>query len=328
MKILVIGAGAIGSLMIHYLCRAGNDVTVLARRTADALRDNGLVVRHYLQHKTTTDHPTVVDSVPTDERFDIVFSVMQGQQQKAVLPTLFAVKTRLIVVVGNNPEADFCQNQILANRTDNCPLLFGFQLSAGHREGGKAVVGRLPKTELFIGGLHGAASPDAVSMVSRAFPAKGWKVTPLDDMHGFYLCHAAEILPYAYMCYKVGCQLKRLKRRDIKLIVRASDECFKYLKNLGVSIMPKNEDDFYRGGPKTCAMFLLYRLMSKTVLGRLMVSDHCKSGIEEMIYIDRKFDEFRALHPGRPMPVWDEIRRFMPKSEADFQKLIAKAQTN
>lgn len=31
MKILVFGAGAIGSLLIHYLCEAKNDVTVIAR---------------------------------------------------------------------------------------------------------------------------------------------------------------------------------------------------------------------------------------------------------------------------------------------------------
>ena len=84
MKILVYGSGALGSLMIHFLCKAGNDVTVVARSTADELRRNGLVVRHYLQRKTTTDHPKIVESAPVDEPFDIVFSEMQGQQQKSL----------------------------------------------------------------------------------------------------------------------------------------------------------------------------------------------------------------------------------------------------
>jgi 2-dehydropantoate 2-reductase len=49
MTILVFGAGAIGSLMAHYLCKAGNDVTVVARSTYEELSKNGLVIRHYLQ---------------------------------------------------------------------------------------------------------------------------------------------------------------------------------------------------------------------------------------------------------------------------------------
>ena len=57
MTILVFGVGAIGSLMAHYLCKAGNDVTVVARSTYEELSKNGLVIRHYLQKKTTVDHP-------------------------------------------------------------------------------------------------------------------------------------------------------------------------------------------------------------------------------------------------------------------------------
>ena len=84
-KILVFGTGAIGSVMTHYLCKAGNDVTVIARSTFNELSKNGLVIRHYLQKKTTVDHPKVRREAD-DKHYDIVFSVMQGQQQLAVLP--------------------------------------------------------------------------------------------------------------------------------------------------------------------------------------------------------------------------------------------------
>ena len=317
MKILVYGSGALGSLMIHYLCKAGNDVTVVARSTADELRRNGLIVRHYLQRKTTIDHPKIVESAPLGEQFDIVFSVMQGQQQKALLDVFIGLKTNLLVLVGNNLEADHCQNRILAERND-LQLLFGFQNSAGHREGGKAVVGRLPVTELFVGGLHQPAPDWAIDAIRKAFSIKDYKVTPISDMQAYYLCHVAEVMPYGYMCYKCGCNLKQLTRRDIEFIMQASKECFAYLKSAGVSVMPKGEDRFYNGGLRTYAMFLLYRLMSKTVLGRLMVSDHCQNGIEEMIYIDQKFDEWRRQHRGSPMPTWDGIRRHMPENKADI----------
>ena len=317
MKILVYGSGALGSLMIHFLCKAGNDVTVVACSTAGELRRNGLVVRHYLQRKTTTDHPKIVESAPVDERFDIVISLMQGQQQKALLDAFICLKTNLLVLVGNNLEADYCQNRILAERND-LQLLFGFQNSAGHREGGKAVVARLPVTELFVGGLHQPAPDWAIDTIRKAFSIKDYKITPISDMQAYYLSHVAEVMPYGYMCYKCGCNLKKLRRYDIQLIMQASKECFAYLKSTGVSVMPEGEDRFYNGGLRTYAMFLLYRLMSKTVLGRLMVSDHCQNGIEEMIYIDQKFDEWRRQHSGSPMPTWDGIRRYMPKSREDI----------
>ena len=38
MRVLVFGVGAIGSLMVHYLCKAGNDVTVVARSTYEELK--------------------------------------------------------------------------------------------------------------------------------------------------------------------------------------------------------------------------------------------------------------------------------------------------
>jgi len=93
--------------------------------------------------------------------------------------------------------------------------------------------------------------------------------------------------------------------------MKASNECFNYLKSIGVNVRPKNEDKFYSGGLKTAAMFLLYRLMSKTVLGRLMIQDHCENGIEEMHYIDQKFEKLRQQNKGTPMPVWNEIRKYL-----------------
>ena len=38
MRVLVFGVGAIGSLMVHYLCKAGNDVAVVARSTYEELK--------------------------------------------------------------------------------------------------------------------------------------------------------------------------------------------------------------------------------------------------------------------------------------------------
>ncbi|MDQ0195292.1 ketopantoate reductase [Paenibacillus wynnii] len=52
MRILVFGAGVLGSYLAHALVRGGNDITVLARgKRAEELNNDGVVVRHYFQRK-------------------------------------------------------------------------------------------------------------------------------------------------------------------------------------------------------------------------------------------------------------------------------------
>ncbi|MBR1751296.1 MAG: hypothetical protein IJ740_10540 [Ruminococcus sp.] len=315
MKILVFGVGAIGSLLIHFLCKAGNDVTVVARSTYDDLKNNGLVIEHVLQKKTTTDRPAVVKEADMSQHYDIVFSVMQGQQQFSMLDTLSAVNTRLIVMVGNNPECDRCESYIKEHSSTKRHVLFGFQNSAGHRENGKTFAGVLPTTELVLGGAHSAADSKAAARVKRAFAVKGYKVTEVDDMYAYYMYHIAEIMPYILMSYKAEYDLKRMTRSDIKRIIKATGECFNYLKTTGIKVMPPKEDGFYSGGIKGIGMYLLYRIMSRTVLGDLMVADHARNGIVENRYLDSEFEKFCSAHKGTPMPTWDGMRKYLPKQE-------------
>lgn len=64
MKILVYGAGVIGSYLIHVLCTANNDVTVLARgKHKEILESHGLEIYNHLQHKTTNDKVRVIDRI-------------------------------------------------------------------------------------------------------------------------------------------------------------------------------------------------------------------------------------------------------------------------
>ena len=309
MKILVYGVGAIGSLMVHFLCRAGNDVTVAARSTYKTLKENGLVVVHRIQNKTTVDRPKVVKQADLNEKYDIVFSVMQAEQQKNVLDILSKVNTRLVVLVGNDPEADFCERYIKEHMTKQRYVLFGFQDSAGCRKDGKAMVGRLPVTGITVGGLHEKAAPKAIAAVKHAFRGQAVKITETNDMYGYYLYHIAEIMPYCYISYKYGNDLKKAVKSDMDDIMRATKECFGYLTAQGIKPVPEGEEKYYSGGIKTLAMKTLYRIMSKTALGNIMVAEHCENGIKEMQYLDTWFEKYRAEHSGTPMPTWDRLRK-------------------
>lgn len=71
MRILIIGAGVLGSNLAHSM-RKGNDITILARgRTYQNLKNGGLVIKHKLGKKTT-DCFTVIDKLQTDDIYDAI----------------------------------------------------------------------------------------------------------------------------------------------------------------------------------------------------------------------------------------------------------------
>ena len=62
MRLLIIGAGVLGSNLAHSI-RKGNDVTILARnKTYENLKNNGLIIKHKLGKKTI-DHFNVIEKL-------------------------------------------------------------------------------------------------------------------------------------------------------------------------------------------------------------------------------------------------------------------------
>ena len=58
MRVLIYGAGVLGSYLAHVLHRGDNDVTLLARgKRLEELRENGLVIKCYLMLKLMVATP-------------------------------------------------------------------------------------------------------------------------------------------------------------------------------------------------------------------------------------------------------------------------------
>ena len=309
MKILLYGAGALGSLTIHYLVKSGHEVTAVARRSYDSLQKNGVIVNHYLQKKITIDKVNVVKEPDKTIHYDAVLSVMQSHQQKALIRDFAQVNSDLILLIGNQIMPNYLEHEILKHAVSERRVLFGFQSSAGHREGDVAVSGHLPITPLYLGGLHQSAQEQDKKRLEKIFRTPEIKISWIDNMQAYYLCHMAEIMPYAYLAYACDCDLRKASKQDIRNIMTATNEMFAYLKSIHIRITPPNEEEYYQEGFKAKLMyFLYYHLMTKTVLGELMVTDHCKNAVEEMQAIDAYVQRLRTKKSGSPMPTWDSMR--------------------
>ena len=230
MKILVYGCGVIGSYLIHKLCEAGNDVTVVSRgKWKEVLEKKGLRIHHKLSGKDTLDHPKVVGNVPDTNYYDIVFSVMQGQQQKLLIPELAKANAPLVILVGNNPCAARMEEELLSLSANGKKILFGFQGTAGVREADSVTCVSLGGS-MTIGGLHQEPDSTTKQKLLIAFGNTGYQLHWTDDMEGWLYCHAAFILPVVYLSYGLDCDLTKASLKDVNELVEAIRDGYKLIR--------------------------------------------------------------------------------------------------
>ncbi|MEI3499056.1 MAG: 2-dehydropantoate 2-reductase N-terminal domain-containing protein [Bacilli bacterium] len=100
MKILIIGAGVLGSNLAHSI-KKGNDVTILARNKTYENQSNGLIIKHKLGKKTI-DHFNVIEKLDKNDIYDVIFIVSRFSSLDSIVPIIKNNKSKNIVFVGNN----------------------------------------------------------------------------------------------------------------------------------------------------------------------------------------------------------------------------------
>lgn len=311
MDILVYGAGVIGCELAHMLCKGGGRVTLLARGAwRDAIRRDGLVIRHYAQLHTTVDRLETVDRLDPERVFDLIFVVMQAGQLPAALPEVAANRSRYVVLVGNNPAAEQSLRLISEGSAVEKEVAFGFQGTGGRRDGGR-VISIHAGVGMTAGGLDGPLSEAFQGLLLQAFSGTGYRLTREDRMDAWLKSHLALILPISYVCYEVGGRLPRATPAQRRAILDAALEGCVMLRSLGVPIRTEDGEDYYRPGPKRRRMAAMLYLMAKTPLGQLAASDHAMRAVGEMRALDEAFEDLRR-RAGTLMPVWDSLRAGIP----------------
>ncbi len=315
MKVLVYGAGVIGGQLVHALSKSGNDVTVIARGAwKETLEKDGLRIRHYIQKKDTTDHPHVLEK-PDRQRYDAVFAVMQYRQMEQILEDLSAVNSPMVVLVGNNLSVSEMESRILRAAVSPKEVLFGFGSTAGTRENGKLPTVHAGDGKLTIGKAHAEVAAKEKALLKRIFAGSRMAVSYCDNMDAWLKYHAALILPVVYLCYKTGCDLKRSTKEERKLLLDAVGDAYHLLMELGYPVRPAgDEKNLEPGITNTMVKFVIY-WMSRTRIGALCTTEHCRHAPREMEDLDSAFQNLRAQKPDFPMPHFDELYKMMPAWE-------------
>lgn len=312
MRTLVFGAGVIGAYLAHVLCEGGNDVCILARKKrAESLNKNGLVIYHHLQHKTTRDKVEAVTSIEGHE-FDVAFVVMPYHKLEAALSQICEIKTKVLVLVGNDLSPARIYDHIKEKAPDIKRIMFAFQVSGGKKEADRFVCERFGASWMDIGMLHGETSPKLKKYIERMFAGTGYKINWQGDMEDYLICHPAAILPIGYLSYICGGDLRKSTKEQRKMMFDASSEAYAFLRAKGVTIYPQGDDAFYGSGAKGFLMKFLYFIMAKSAIGDLVACEHCRNAVSEMEQIDKFYEKLMEGYPKDKLKVWNRLSSLMP----------------
>jgi 2-dehydropantoate 2-reductase len=312
MRVLVFGAGVLGSYLAHVLVRGGNDVTVLARgKRAEQLTKDGLVLRHYFQYKNTVDAVKVISELQSDDRYDLIFVVMKYNDFPAVLPILAKNQSENIILVGNNGDVHGMQKDLQEMSDVRKNILFGFQLSGGIREEKGRIICIRVGGQMVLGSLDGEVP--IKPLLENAFNNVKYKLTYHEDMDAWLKSHIVPIVALNSLSYLHDGDLKKVSK-DKKLLKQAilvMDEGFQIMEKLGYTITPAGQVNVVRKHKQV----VYYGLKIIHKLPFMKLVDGSFSEIVAM------FDSFDILKQQANIatPHWDQLKKqAISKFKAEF----------
>ena len=282
MKVLIIGAGVLGSNLAHSI-KGGNDVTILARnKTYENLKSNGLIIKHKLGKKTT-DHFNVIEKLDKNDIYDVIFIVSRFSSLDSIVPIIENNKSKNIVFVGNNMSVEKYMD------IKNKNVLFAFFMAAGKKCDG--YINSICLNKIEIGRVDGKNISD--EFIKSIFRKTKIKVIIENKMNDYLKTHACAVLPFVFASYKVNGNLKLLKKdKEYSLLIMdAIIEGYDVLKKLGYEILPKGEYENCVNKKNLCAF--IYRFMFSNFIGKICISDHAMSAKEEFILLNNEFEKLK-----------------------------------
>lgn len=277
MRVLVVGAGVIGSVYGSQLAAANHAVTVLEHgpRT-DEVAVKGLVVRDVTNQ---ADAPAEVSpvSVVTDStgRYELVLVSVWAVQIASVIDSLRHLSGRPVVLFfGNNPGGH-------ATVAGGLPGLvqLGFPGVGGSMRGGTVEFVRIPQQPTT---LESGGGP-VIDEFDAALSSRGFATTRTSHMDGWLAYHGVfvgSITAALYRCHGDAAALSG-DRDTLVLMCRSIEEGFGALKGQGVPGLPRNLRMLHRPWLRPVAVRYWARTMASP-MGERCFAAHARHAEPEM----------------------------------------------
>ena len=291
MKILIYGAGVIGSIFAGKLALSKYNVTVLARGARfEEIKKKGIVLVNPKNKSRKCASVHVIDSLLPDANFDYIIVTMQRNQVEEVLPVLAANSSKNIVFVVNT--ADGYDKWVNAVGKDR--LMIGFPSAGGERNNGEVhyFVGkglqRVFQTTTF--GEYKGIKTERVKILIDIFNHAQIPSVFCSDMDAWQKTHVGLVTSIANALYGYNCDNFRLGRsyKDVKDMVIGIKEGLQVLRKN--DIMPTPKKLIWLSLP-TPILTLMFCLFMRTTLAETTMAKHCVVAKPEMILLQSEFDK-------------------------------------
>lgn len=302
MKVLVYGAGVIGTLYAAGLQESGQLVTLLARgqRLAD-IRRHGLTLENVVSGSGWTTRVDVTERLAAEDQYDVALITVRRDQLASVMPALQANRCiPTMVFMLNNPVG----SNDLVSALGQDRVLLGFPGAGGMVDGHTVRYALISQQPTTLGELNGQSS-ERVRGLARAFKAAGFPTTISGDMDGWLKAHAFFVTAVSGAIYMVGGDCRRLSEDSaaLTLMTKGVREGFAAVRALGRTVTPFPLRVLFAWMPQWFAVAYWRRFfasdMADYVFGR-----HARSASREMreiasdclILLEKTGVEAPALH--------------------------------
>ncbi len=309
MKILVFGAGVLGSIYAARLSQAGEDVTILARGERLAqIEQHGIVLARIPGNKLSVTRVKTCATLEPADAYDLIIVMVRRNQLEEVLPLLAANH--------NSPNILFMTNNasgtaLLAQNIQKERILLGFAGAGGTR--GKLIVRyRMTSSWLqptVLGELNGKTTL-RLRVIAEMFRKAGFGVFTCSNMDAWLKAHVAVVSPIANAIYLANGSTLRLSRTHdgMVLLIRAIKEGLKVLRHLGYPLLPLHLWMLVLLPEPVLINLLKNGLASHNA--EIMLASHANAARDEMQLLA---DEFHQLckQASVPTPAIDELRTYI-----------------
>ncbi len=287
MRLLIYGAGVIGSLYAALFAQAGYNTSVYARgKRLEVLQTKGLLYREGKEVKKA--NISVLSKLQDDDKYDFIFLTVREEQLYQALDELKTNQSKCIVTLVNSID-DYKKWEEICGKGRILPAFPG----AGGGIQDDVLNGALtpwlvqPTTFAEISGKKTARA----MQLSKIFQKSHIPYQEVKDMHIWQLCHLAMVVPIADAYYETdnpenAGREKKLMRKTAYRLKRN----FRLLKKKLGTLSPGKMNLFLFAPLSVLATVL--SAVYKSEFGNLFMYQHAIKAPDEMRQLHKQFYDY------------------------------------
>ena len=284
MRVLIYGAGVIGSLYAAYLSRSGCAVSVFARgHRLMELRENGLLYLHGTDIRRA--NVTILDHLEPLDCYDYIILSVRTDQLHTALKSLQENVSPTIVTMVNTLE-NYAEWEKLCGKGRILPAFPG---AGGSIKDGILEAKLTPRIiqPTTFAEINGERSERVITL-KKLLNNAGIPCQIVPDMHAWQICHLAMVVPLADAFYMVDDP--KLVHKDIAVMRKTAQtlhDNFAELKKYGDAISPPKLNLF-----RLCPVPLMAAILPivyNSTFGDMFMYQHAIKAQEEMTRLHQVF---------------------------------------